>query len=150
MAKAVRDELALLDMPLGANPSHGLGCLCYMTGYKYICIFLLHRLHSATSFLPLQAFGHAYSNQRKAAADGENNEETLLQESALKEAYYMGRILVLQTEVTRSRCVAFNAQGENEGLNTLTQDLREVSGSTTAESSFCRRCISSWRTHMTS
>ncbi|XP_056273677.1 protein bicaudal D homolog 1 isoform X1 [Pseudoliparis swirei] len=72
-----------------------------------------------------EAFGHAYSNQRKAAADGENNEETLLQESALKEAYYMGRILVLQTEVTRSRCVAFNAQGENEGLNTLTQDLRE-------------------------
>uniref|UniRef100_A0A8C3A3B5 BICD cargo adaptor 1 n=1 Tax=Cyclopterus lumpus TaxID=8103 RepID=A0A8C3A3B5_CYCLU len=62
---------------------------------------------------------------RKVAEDGETNEETLLQESALKEAYYMGRILVLQTEVTRSRCVASNAQAENERLNTLTQDLRE-------------------------
>uniref|UniRef100_A0A8C3A5I1 BICD cargo adaptor 1 n=1 Tax=Cyclopterus lumpus TaxID=8103 RepID=A0A8C3A5I1_CYCLU len=72
-----------------------------------------------------EAFGQAYSNQRKVAEDGETNEETLLQESALKEAYYMGRILVLQTEVTRSRCVASNAQAENERLNTLTQDLRE-------------------------
>uniref|UniRef100_A0A8C3A4A4 BICD cargo adaptor 1 n=1 Tax=Cyclopterus lumpus TaxID=8103 RepID=A0A8C3A4A4_CYCLU len=71
---------------------------------------------------------------RKVAEDGETNEETLLQESALKEAYYMGRILVLQTEVTRSRCVASNAQAENERLNTLTQDLREVSLSTATES----------------
>ncbi|XP_075938297.1 protein bicaudal D homolog 1 isoform X5 [Anarhichas minor] len=72
-----------------------------------------------------EAFGQAYSNQRKVAEDGETNEETLLQESASKEAYYMGRILVLQTEVTRSRSVASNAQAEDERLNALTQDLRE-------------------------
>ncbi|XP_068578959.1 protein bicaudal D homolog 1 isoform X2 [Cebidichthys violaceus] len=72
-----------------------------------------------------EAFGQAYSNQRKVAEDGETNEETLLQESASKEAYYMGRILVLQTEVTLSRSVASNAQAENERLNALTQDLRE-------------------------
>ncbi|MEQ2160368.1 Protein bicaudal D 1, partial [Goodea atripinnis] len=74
---------------------------------------------------PLQAFGQAYTNQRKVAEDGETIEETLLQESASKEAYYMGRLLELQTEVTLSRSVASNVQAENERLNTLLQDLRE-------------------------
>ncbi|KAL6107112.1 bicd1 [Pungitius sinensis] len=72
-----------------------------------------------------EAFGQAYSNQRKVAEDGESNEETLLKESASKEAYYMGRILVLQTEGTLSRSVASNAQAENERLNALSQELRE-------------------------
>uniref|UniRef100_A0A1A7Z1F9 Bicaudal D homolog 1a n=2 Tax=Iconisemion striatum TaxID=60296 RepID=A0A1A7Z1F9_9TELE len=72
-----------------------------------------------------EAFGQAYTNQRKVAEDGETNEETLLQESASKEAYYMGRLLELQTEVTLSRSVASNAQAENERLNAIVQDLRE-------------------------
>uniref|UniRef100_G3PKA0 Bicaudal D homolog 1a n=1 Tax=Gasterosteus aculeatus aculeatus TaxID=481459 RepID=G3PKA0_GASAC len=63
---------------------------------------------------------------RKVAEDGESNEETLLKESASKEAYYMGRILVLQTEGTLSRTVASNAQAENERLNALSQELREM------------------------
>ncbi|XP_049930086.1 protein bicaudal D homolog 1 isoform X2 [Epinephelus moara] len=72
-----------------------------------------------------EAFGQAYTNQRKVAEDGESNEETLLQESASKEAYYVGRLLELQTEVTLSRSVASNAQAENERLNALVQELRE-------------------------
>ncbi|XP_031581848.2 protein bicaudal D homolog 1 isoform X1 [Oreochromis aureus] len=72
-----------------------------------------------------EAFGQAYTNQRKVAEDGETNEETLLQESASKEAYYMGRLLELQSEVTLSRSVASNAQSENERLNALVQELRE-------------------------
>uniref|UniRef100_A0A3B4T4R8 BICD cargo adaptor 1 n=1 Tax=Seriola dumerili TaxID=41447 RepID=A0A3B4T4R8_SERDU len=72
-----------------------------------------------------EAFGQAYTNQRKVAEDGETNEETLLQESASKEAYYTGRLLELQTEVTLSRSVASNAQAENERLNALVQELRE-------------------------
>ncbi|KAK2841977.1 hypothetical protein Q5P01_012177 [Channa striata] len=72
-----------------------------------------------------EAFGQAYTNQRKVAEDGETIEETLLQESASKEAYYMGRLLELQTEVTLSRSVASNAQAENERLNALVQELRE-------------------------
>ncbi|XP_070828313.1 protein bicaudal D homolog 1 isoform X2 [Chaetodon trifascialis] len=72
-----------------------------------------------------EAFGQAYTNQRKVAEDGETNEETLLQESACKEAYYMGRLLELQTEVTLSRSVASNTQAENERLNALVQELRE-------------------------
>lgn len=74
-----------------------------------------------------QAFSQAYSNQRKVAKDGETTEETLLQESACKEAYYMGRLLELQTEVTISRSIASNTQAENEKLSTLMQELREVS-----------------------
>lgn len=79
------------------------------------------------SLLILQAFGQAYNTRRKVAEDGETNEETLLQESASKEAYYMSRLLELQTGVTLSRSVASNAQAENERLNALVQEIREVS-----------------------
>ncbi|TDG96966.1 hypothetical protein EPR50_G00234980 [Perca flavescens] len=72
-----------------------------------------------------QAFGHAYSTQRKVAEDGETNEETLLQESATKEAYYMGRLLELQSALKHSRTTASNAQADNEHLSTLLQELRE-------------------------
>uniref|UniRef100_A0A7N8XL73 Bicaudal D homolog 1a n=1 Tax=Mastacembelus armatus TaxID=205130 RepID=A0A7N8XL73_9TELE len=72
-----------------------------------------------------EAFGQAYSNQRKVAEDGETIEETLLQESASKEAYYVGRLLELQTEVTLSRSVASNTQAENERLNAVMLELRE-------------------------
>lgn len=105
--------------------------------YHDFCIALLSlcpRPLTIPPFLPPQAFGQAYTNQRKVAEDGETNEETLLQESASKEAYYMGRLLELQTDVTLSRSVASNAQAENERLNALVQELREVSLSTVTES----------------
>uniref|UniRef100_A0A3Q3N400 Protein bicaudal D homolog 1-like n=1 Tax=Mastacembelus armatus TaxID=205130 RepID=A0A3Q3N400_9TELE len=72
-----------------------------------------------------EAFGQAYSTQRKVAEDGETNEETLLQESATKEAYYMGRLLELQSELKQSRGIASNAQAESEHLSTVLQELRE-------------------------
>lgn len=75
----------------------------------------------------LQAFGQAYTNQRKVAEDGETNEETLLQESASKEAYYMGRLVDLQSQLKLSSSVASNSQAETERLNALVQELREVS-----------------------
>lgn len=74
----------------------------------------------------LQAFGQAYTNQRKVAEDGETNEETLLQESASKEAYYMGRLVDLQSQLKLSSSVASNSQAETERLNALVQELREV------------------------
>lgn len=113
--------------------------LCILLYYSFFALLLL-RLHLLTipPFLPAQAFGQAYTNQRKVAEDGETNEETLLQESASKEAYYTGRLLELQTEVTLSRSVASNAQAENERLNALVQELREVSLSTLTD---CRRRI---------
>ncbi|XP_051952762.1 protein bicaudal D homolog 1-like isoform X2 [Xyrauchen texanus] len=74
-----------------------------------------------------EAFGQAYTNQRKVAEVGETNEEMLLQESASKEAYYTSRVEELQTQLKMSSSVASNAQTESEHLNTLLQELREVS-----------------------
>ncbi|XP_054480441.1 protein bicaudal D homolog 1-like [Anoplopoma fimbria] len=72
-----------------------------------------------------EAFGQAYSTQRKVAEDGETNEEALLQESATKEAYYMGRLLELQSALKHSRASTSNAQADSEHLSTLLQELRE-------------------------
>ncbi|XP_028811088.1 protein bicaudal D homolog 1 isoform X3 [Denticeps clupeoides] len=72
-----------------------------------------------------EAFSQAYSTQRKVAEDGENNEEALLQESASKEAYYMGRLLDIQAELKLSLSQTSNSQSENERLSALLQDLRE-------------------------
>ncbi|XP_070695989.1 protein bicaudal D homolog 2-like isoform X2 [Pempheris klunzingeri] len=74
-----------------------------------------------------EAFGQAYSNHRKVAADGESREESLIQESACKEAYYEQRVLELQTELRQMRNVLANTQSENERLNTISQELRENS-----------------------
>ncbi|XP_067095577.1 protein bicaudal D homolog 2-like isoform X1 [Osmerus mordax] len=74
-----------------------------------------------------EAFGQAYSNHRKVAADGESREESLIQESACKEAYYEQRVLELQTEVRQSRNVLTNTQSENERLASITQEMRENS-----------------------
>ncbi|XP_023693647.2 protein bicaudal D homolog 1-like isoform X1 [Paramormyrops kingsleyae] len=72
-----------------------------------------------------EAFGQAYSTQRKVAEDGELNEETLLQESASKEAYYVTRLLEVQTELKQSRASASNALAESERLNVMLQEFRE-------------------------
>ncbi|XP_062422353.1 protein bicaudal D homolog 2-like [Pungitius pungitius] len=77
-----------------------------------------------------EAFGQAYSNHRKVAADGESREESLLQESACKEAYYEQRVLELQNELRQARNILTNSQSENERLNTIAQELREVGGQT--------------------
>ncbi|KAG7228129.1 hypothetical protein INR49_013412 [Caranx melampygus] len=74
-----------------------------------------------------EAFGQAYSNHRKVAADGESREESLIQESACKEAYYEQRVLELQTELRQTRNILANTQSENERLNTISQEMRENS-----------------------
>ncbi|RMC02988.1 hypothetical protein DUI87_20181 [Hirundo rustica rustica] len=77
-------------------------------------------------FLTIQAFGQSFSVHRKVAEDGETREETLLQESASKEAYYLGKILEMQNELKQSRAVVTNVQAENERLTAIVQDLKEV------------------------
>ncbi|XP_056878489.1 protein bicaudal D homolog 1-like isoform X3 [Takifugu flavidus] len=74
-----------------------------------------------------EAFGQAYSVQRKVAEDGETNEETLLQECASRETYYRGRLLELQAEMKHCRATASNALADNEHLSTVLQELREQS-----------------------
>ncbi|XP_039627246.1 protein bicaudal D homolog 2-like [Polypterus senegalus] len=81
------------------------------------------------STLPLddaaKAFGQVHSNHKKVAADGEIREESLIQESASKEAYYEQRVLELQTELKQLRNVLANAQSENDRLTSVVQELRE-------------------------
>ncbi|XP_074126704.1 protein bicaudal D homolog 1 isoform X4 [Sminthopsis crassicaudata] len=72
-----------------------------------------------------EAFGHSFSIHRKVAEDGETREETLLQESASKEAYYLGKILEMQNELKQNRTVVTNIQAENERLTAIVQDLKE-------------------------
>ncbi|KAK7878647.1 hypothetical protein WMY93_030483 [Mugilogobius chulae] len=72
-----------------------------------------------------EAFGQAHSNHRKVAADGESREESLILESACKEAYYEQRVLELQNELRQSRNLLTNTQSENDRLNTISQDIRE-------------------------
>ncbi|XP_057673638.1 protein bicaudal D homolog 2-like [Corythoichthys intestinalis] len=74
-----------------------------------------------------EAFGQAYSNHRKVAADGESREESLIQESACKEAYYEQRVLELQNELRQTRNILTNTQSENERLSTISQEIRENS-----------------------
>lgn len=63
------------------------------------------------------------------AADGESREESLIQESASKEQYYVRKVLELQTELKQLRNVLTNTQSENERLASVAQELKEVPAS---------------------
>ncbi|KAM5332567.1 protein bicaudal D homolog 2 isoform 3-T4 [Glossophaga mutica] len=73
-----------------------------------------------------EAFGQVHTNHRKVAADGESREESLIQESASKEQYYMRKVLELQTELKQLRNVLTNAQSESERLASVAQELKEI------------------------
>lgn len=53
----------------------------------------------------------------------------MIQESATKEEYYMKKVMELQTELKQLRNVLANTQSENERLNSVAQELKEVSKS---------------------
>ncbi|XP_004598877.2 protein bicaudal D homolog 2 isoform X1 [Ochotona princeps] len=73
-----------------------------------------------------EAFGQAHTNHKKVAADGESREESLIQESASKEQYYVRKVLELQTELKQLRNVLTNTQSENERLSSVAQELKEI------------------------
>ncbi|XP_023043543.1 protein bicaudal D homolog 2 isoform X2 [Piliocolobus tephrosceles] len=73
-----------------------------------------------------EAFGQAHTNHKKVAADGESREESLIQESASKEQYYVRKVLELQTELKQLRNVLTNTQSENERLASVAQELKEI------------------------
>lgn len=51
----------------------------------------------------------------------------MIQESATKEEYYMKKVMELQTELKQIRNVLANTQSENDRLNSVAQELKEVS-----------------------
>uniref|UniRef100_A0A8B9R8G5 Bicaudal D homolog 2 (Drosophila) n=1 Tax=Astyanax mexicanus TaxID=7994 RepID=A0A8B9R8G5_ASTMX len=72
-----------------------------------------------------EAYGHAHSAQRKVAADGESREESLILESASKEAFYEQRVQDLQADLRQTRTTLTSTQAENERLAALALELRE-------------------------
>ncbi|XP_052329775.1 protein bicaudal D homolog 2-like [Oncorhynchus keta] len=74
-----------------------------------------------------EAFGQAYSTHRKVAADGESREESLMLESASKEAQYQQMVLELQNELRLARTALTSNQSENERLASVALEMRESS-----------------------
>lgn len=74
-----------------------------------------------------EAFGQAYSTHRKVAADGESREESLILESASKEALYQQKVLELQNELRQAKASLSSAQSENDRLSTIALEMRENS-----------------------
>ncbi|XP_071388202.1 protein bicaudal D homolog 2 isoform X2 [Centroberyx affinis] len=74
-----------------------------------------------------EAFGQAYSTHRKVAADGESREESLILESASKEALYQQKVLELQNELRQAKASLTSTQAENDRLASIALEMREQS-----------------------
>ncbi|XP_073446891.1 protein bicaudal D homolog 2-like isoform X1 [Dendrobates tinctorius] len=80
-----------------------------------------------------EALAEAHSNQKRTAADGESREESLLKETASREAKLMGKIDELQNEVRQMKAVITNTSEENERLALVIQSLKKESQDTDKE-----------------
>uniref|UniRef100_A0A8C4QL10 Bicaudal D homolog 1a n=1 Tax=Eptatretus burgeri TaxID=7764 RepID=A0A8C4QL10_EPTBU len=74
-----------------------------------------------------EALGQACSKQKEVAEAGENREESLIQESASKEANYVQKIVELQMILKNDQLELANSHCERERLMVLMQELKEVS-----------------------
>ncbi|XP_071350723.1 protein bicaudal D homolog 2 [Trachinotus anak] len=74
-----------------------------------------------------EAFGQAYSAHRKVAADGESREESLILESASKEAIYQQKVLELQNELRQAKASLTSVQAENDRLSSIALEMKENS-----------------------
>ncbi|XP_067269375.1 protein bicaudal D homolog 2 isoform X1 [Pseudorasbora parva] len=72
-----------------------------------------------------EALADSVSSHKRAAADGENREERLMQESATKEAAMEIRMDELQTELKQARVMLANVSSENERLSGLSTQLKK-------------------------
>ncbi|XP_070597506.1 protein bicaudal D homolog 2-like [Erythrolamprus reginae] len=72
-----------------------------------------------------EALAESHSSHKRAAADGENWEESLLRESASKEAHLTQTIEELHNEVKCLKSQLDNTGVENERLSIALQDLRK-------------------------
>ncbi|KAM6981350.1 protein bicaudal D homolog 2 [Aplochiton taeniatus] len=74
-----------------------------------------------------EAYGQAHSTHRKVALDGENREESLILESASKEAQYQQKVLELQNDLRQAKSTLASTQAENDRLASITLEMRESS-----------------------
>lgn len=71
------------------------------------------------------AFADSVSSQKRAAADGECREESLLQETATKEAAMATRIEEVQAELRQTRLALSNSHAEIDRLGVLSTQLKK-------------------------
>lgn len=79
-----------------------------------------------TPFVCVKAFADSVSSQKRAAADGECREESLLQETATKEAAMATRIEEVQAELKQARLALSNAHAEIDRLGVVSTQLKKV------------------------
>ncbi|XP_038138595.1 protein bicaudal D homolog 2 isoform X1 [Cyprinodon tularosa] len=72
-----------------------------------------------------EAFADSVSSQKRAAADGECREESLLQETATKEAAMATRMEEVQAELKQTRLALGNAHAEIDRLGGLSTQLKK-------------------------
>ncbi|GAA6216547.1 protein bicaudal D homolog 2-like [Lates japonicus] len=72
-----------------------------------------------------EAFADSVSSQKRAAADGECREESLLQETATKEAAMATRIEEVQAELKQARLALSNAHAEIDRLGVVSTQLKK-------------------------
>uniref|UniRef100_A0A3B3W2R9 Zgc:162200 n=1 Tax=Poecilia latipinna TaxID=48699 RepID=A0A3B3W2R9_9TELE len=72
-----------------------------------------------------EAFADSVSSQKRAAADGECREESLLQETASKEAAMATRMEEVQAELKQTRLALGNAHAELDRLGGLSNQLKK-------------------------
>ncbi|XP_076133270.1 protein bicaudal D homolog 2 isoform X2 [Alosa pseudoharengus] len=72
-----------------------------------------------------EALADSVSSHKRAAADGESREESLLQETASKEAAMATRMEELQVELRQARITLANALSESERLGGLSAQLKK-------------------------
>uniref|UniRef100_A0A8C6V1E3 Zgc:162200 n=1 Tax=Neogobius melanostomus TaxID=47308 RepID=A0A8C6V1E3_9GOBI len=72
-----------------------------------------------------EAFADSVSSQKRAAADGECREESLLQETASKEAAMATRMVEIQAELKQTRLALSNAHAEIDRLAVLSNQLKK-------------------------
>ncbi|KAL7827460.1 hypothetical protein SRHO_G00331780 [Serrasalmus rhombeus] len=84
-----------------------------------------------------EALADSVNSQKRAAADGESREESLLQETASKEAAMATRMEELQLELKQARMALTNTTAENERLASVSVQLKKE----------CE-CLDAEKTHM--
>ncbi|XP_066436836.1 protein bicaudal D homolog 2-like [Eleutherodactylus coqui] len=88
-----------------------------------------------------EALAEAHSNQKRTEADGENREESLLKETASREAKFTGKIDELQNELRQMKCFLTNTSADNERLSLVIQTLKKECHDTEKEKSQLREDI---------
>lgn len=93
-----------------------------------VCWYVILSVFVAMLICPFcfQAFGQVHSAHRKVAADGESREESLILESASKEAQYQQKVLELQNDLRQAKASIASVQAENERLSHIALEMREV------------------------